>query len=399
MPALFSGFSGFSGETASAGFSVLLILVKATIVLLAALAVTRAMERGSAVSRHLVWFVALGAVLLIPALASWSPLRLAILPPVDVSSEMTVPSTSRPTVIVEPAPSIAPSVSTPLTERTSPNVSATVNTVRDIVSPKTPWFGILSDPNLLFAIWVSVALLFAGWLAYGAISVHRIIRRSRTLDAPDWTNPLWEVADRLGLDNAPRLVRSEDAKMPFACGLLTPTIVLPAESDGWTLDRRRAVLLHELAHVRRRDLAGHTLARLVCAAYWFHPLVWTAARRLRAESERACDDLALSCGARAADYAEHLLDIVASVRRDPTPLVALAMACRTEFEGRMLDILDPERRRATPSRAQAASLVGALALITVVVGTAAPAPAAPAPAAPTPSAAPSAGVAPREVAG
>ena len=84
MAALFSGFSGFSGETASTGLSVLLILAKATIVLLAALGVTRAMERGSAVSRHLVWFVALGSLLLIPALASWTPLRLAILPPADV---------------------------------------------------------------------------------------------------------------------------------------------------------------------------------------------------------------------------------------------------------------------------------------------------------------------------
>ena len=57
------------------------------------------------------------------------------------------------------------------------------------------------------------------------------------------------------------LLRSDDAKMPFACGLARPTIVLPAECDAWTPDRRRAVLLHELAHVRRRDLLGHTLAR------------------------------------------------------------------------------------------------------------------------------------------
>ena len=107
MPALFSGFgfSGFSGDTASAGLSVLLILAKATIVLLAALGVTRAMERGSAVSRHLVWFVALGAVLLIPALASWSPIRLAILPPVDAPSELMVPSTSELPPIRVPEPS------------------------------------------------------------------------------------------------------------------------------------------------------------------------------------------------------------------------------------------------------------------------------------------------------
>jgi HEAT repeat protein len=134
------------------------------------------------------------------------------------------------------------------------------------------------------------------------------------------------------------------------------------------------VLLHELAHVRRHDLIGHTLSRLACAVYWFHPLVWTAAKQLRSESERACDDLALACGARAADYAEHLLDIVTSVRRDATPSVAIAMARRKEFEGRMLAILDPELRHSSPSRKQSAALIGSLALISIVVGAAAPAP-------------------------
>jgi HEAT repeat protein len=134
------------------------------------------------------------------------------------------------------------------------------------------------------------------------------------------------------------------------------------------------VLLHELAHVRRHDLIGHTLSRLACAVYWFHPLVWTAAKQLRSESERACDDLALACGARATDYAEHLLDIVTSVRRDSTPSVALAMARRKEFEGRMLAILDPELRHSSPSRKQSAALIGSLALISIVVGAAAPSP-------------------------
>ena len=268
MPAI------LTGPTAAAGLSVLMILAKVTVVLLAALGVTRAMERGSAVQRHLVWFVALGALLLIPALASWSPLRLAVLPPTIGAPRLAAPqvdgplaSTSTPSVAPSESPS-APSRGVASTPSPVSNVEATVNTVRDIVSPNTMWFGLLSDPMVLFAIWATVAVLFAGWLAYGAFSVHRIIRRSRVLDAPEWTNPLWEVADRLELANAPRLVRSEDAKMPFACGLLKPTIVLPAESDNWTLDRRRAVLLHELAHVRRRDLVGHTVGRFACALYW-----------------------------------------------------------------------------------------------------------------------------------
>jgi hypothetical protein len=100
--------------------------------------------------------------------------------------------------------------------------------------------------------------------------------------------------------------------------------------------------------------------------------VWTAAKRLRSESERACDDLALTCGARASDYAEHLLDIVTGVRHHATPAVALAMARRKEFEGRMLAILDPELRRGAPSRRQTAGLVGGLAVLSLVVGAAVP---------------------------
>lgn len=93
--------------------------------------------------------------------------------------------------------------------------------------------------------------------------------------------------------------------------------------------------------MKRRDLVGHTVGRLACALYWFHPLAWTAARNLRAESERACDDLALTFGTRPSDYAEHLLDIVTCVRNHETPSVALALAHRKEFEGRMLAILNP----------------------------------------------------------
>jgi len=372
MPAI---FSAFSGDTTSAGLSVLLILGKATVVLLAALGVTRVMERGSAISRHLVWFVSLGALLLIPLVASWSPIRLAILP-ADVATPSFAAPTSygpeTPDAVPTAAPTAAPTIVRPTSPISTPRAEAAANTVRDIVSPKTPWFGILSDPKLLFAIWATVAALFAGWLGFGAMSVRRIIRRSRPLDSQDWMNPLWEVADRLELDRAPRLVRSDDAKMPFACGLLRPTIVLPAESDSWTLDRRRAVLLHELAHVRRRDLVGHTVGRFACALYWFHPLVWTAAKRLRSESERACDDLALNCGARASDYAEHLLDIVTGVRHHATPAVALAMARRKEFEGRMLAILDPELRRGAPSRRQTVGLVSGLAVLSLVVGAAVP---------------------------
>jgi beta-lactamase regulating signal transducer with metallopeptidase domain/HEAT repeat protein len=339
----------------------LLLLVKATIILIAALGITMAMQRASAGARHLVWLVTLATLLVMPALTAWGPLRLRILPAAQQAS-IEQRTAARPSA----DPVAEPAVAAPPLARTVPDVAPSP-------SPQPPsMLDGMSALSIVMAIWAVVLVAIICSLGWSALAVRRIVRGARPLDTPDWLGPLWEVADRFGLEEAPRLLRSDDAKMPFACGLATPTIVLPAGCDEWTLDRRRAVLLHELAHVRRRDLLSHTLGRLVCAVYWFHPLVWTAAKQLRNESERACDDLALSCGTRATDYAEHLLDIVTSVRRDATPSVALAMARRKEFEGRMLAILDPQLRRVAPSRRQSASLIGALALLAVTVGAAHP---------------------------
>ena len=351
--------------------SVALLLIKATVILVSALGITIAMHRTSATARHLVWLVTLGGLLLVPALTAWSPLKLAILPATswDVHDSRAG----------QPAAGPANDARNETIMTAPDGASIAANSARQQIPTPTTGGGASTLPTLALGglslavtIWGAVVLGILISLAWAGMSVRRIVRHARPLDSPDWVTPLFEIADRIGLDDAPRLLQSTEAKMPFACGIAKPTIVLPAESEGWTLDRRRAVLLHELAHVRRHDLLGHTLGRVVCAVYWFHPLVWTAAKRLRSESERACDDLALACGTRATDYAEHLLDIVTSVRGDSTPLVALAMARRKEFEGRMLAILDPDLRHSTPSRRQSVALIAALALISLTVGAVAP---------------------------
>jgi beta-lactamase regulating signal transducer with metallopeptidase domain len=360
-------FSSFGALTASS-IAMLVVLAKATLILVVALGITLAMQRASAGARHLVWLVTLVTLLLVPALMAWAPIPVRILPATVKSASASAPAVGS-TIqagtggqVDRSAVIVAPTVSPGLAESSRPSSA-------QITGPEV-WSGL----SIILLVWAAVVLAIAVSLGYAALVVHRIVNRARPLDSEDWLTPLWEVSDRLSLEEPPRLLRSEDAKMPFACGVFNATIVLPAECDSWSLDRRRAVLLHELAHVRRHDLVGHTLGRLACAVYWFHPLVWTAAKQLRSESERACDDLALACGARATDYAEHLLDIVTSVRRDATPSVALAMARRKEFEGRMLAILDPELRHSSPTRRQSATLIGSLALISIVVGAAAPSP-------------------------
>ena len=369
LSSIIAGIAGLPGWNVS----LLLLLAKATIILIAALGITISMQRASAGARHLVWLVTLIALVLVPALSAWGPFRLPVLPAEratsalsPIGSALAPPRFSQFDALDENSPRRDGSANV---STASPEGVAAGTTSSNRLLTRV---GSMSGIALVLVVWAVVVLGIITSLAWAAMTVRRIVRNARPLDTEDWRTPLWEIADRMGLDDAPRLLRSDEAKMPFACGMLKPTIVLPAECEGWTLDRRRAVLLHELAHVRRHDLFGHTLGRLVCAVYWFHPLVWTAAKQLRTESERACDDLALSCGTRATDYAEHLLDIVTSVRRDTTPSVAMAMARRKEFEGRMLAILDPELRHSSPSRRQSAALIASLALISFTVAATAP---------------------------
>jgi beta-lactamase regulating signal transducer with metallopeptidase domain/HEAT repeat protein len=347
--------------------SVWILVAKATIILMAALAVTLVMQRASAGARHLVWLVTLGSLLLVPAVAAWAPIRIALLPAptaqADISAPL-IPVSTRNAIVTAPGKKIAIVNSAPT--NTSAAVSASAGTAAE------PAWRRVDALTVLLLVWAAVAFAIMASLAGATLALRRIVRGSQPVVDESWLAILWDICDRFGLDEAPVLLRSEETQMPFACGVLKPTIVLPADCDNWTLDRRRAVLLHELAHVTRHDLLGHTLGRLVSAVYWFHPLVWTAAKRLRSESERACDDLALSCGTVAADYAEHLLDIVTSVRRERTPAVALAMARRKEFEGRMLAILDPELTRAKPGRWKLATLVGSLGVLSVLVGAVSP---------------------------
>src|SRR5262245_32174167 len=310
------------------------------------------MRRSSAGARHLVWLVAMIAALVLPSWSLWSPLPVRVLPaPERVAVQRTLQTSE-----ITPAPVDE--------HRAAPTTPA---------APSQPTARRPLGPGFLsLVLWSLVAMVLLVQLAFGTWTVQRIVRGGRALERPDWMDPLHEIADRLGLDDAPRLVQSDRIRMPFATGFLNAVIVLPSESATWSAERRYAVLIHELAHVKRRDLAGHFLSRIACALYWFHPLMWPAARHLRAESERACDDLALVLGTQAADYAEPLLDIVKDVHEERLPAAALAMAKPSEFEGRMLAILDPRRHRRGPGRGQAAWLVGTLSALALVVGALSP---------------------------
>ena len=329
-------------------------LLKGTVLLLAAAAIAAVLRHASAALRHLVWGTVIATLLMLPLLSVVLPWRV---PVVTLAPEPTfhapVPNTSPPLAGVL--------VSGPM------NVTAAQEGGAAAPATTSPAWRLprVSLLALLLGIWALGALFLLGRLALGALVLARIVRRGTPLDTTEWRRPLLEAADRLALERLPRLVMSDRLPMPFACGLVHPAIVLPVGASEWDDRRRRTVLFHELAHLARYDLIANTIAQLTSALYWFHPLVWMAVRRLRIESERACDDLVLGVGTRPSEYADHLLQIVCRAAHSRTPAVALPMAQRHEFEGRMLAILERAARR-DPASGRHAAVLGALALALVI---------------------------------
>ena len=193
------------------------------------------------------------------------------------------------------------------------------------------------------------------------------IRRSAAPLHASWIDEAQVLAEAFEIPGAIAVVESKAVTMPMVCGLWRSVIVMPPGAAEWSDERRRVVVLHELAHIKRRDCLTQMLAQIVCAVYWFNPIVWLAARRLRAERERACDDFVLAAGEKGPDYAAHLLDIAQTVRQGRVPaLVGLAMARPSQLEGRLLAILDPAIRRSSTLHTRLAS-IGFVLLIAVPV--------------------------------
>lgn len=218
----------------------------------------------------------------------------------------------------------------------------------------------MSVADWLFAGWLLGTSLLALRLLVGFIALRRLRSRAREVEDPEVLELLTICATRIGAHTTPRLLVSPTLSMPCTAGWLRPVVLLPDESSTWSLERLEVVLLHELGHIQRMDIVPHLLAELTRVVYWFNPLVWLAAARLRAEAESATDERVVHAGAKPSDYADHLLDIVIQAQKvwHPAPLIPLAR--RSEFEGRILAILE-SGGRALPSARRAA---GVLVLVT-----------------------------------
>jgi HEAT repeat protein/beta-lactamase regulating signal transducer with metallopeptidase domain len=362
------------------------VLTKGSLLILVAVGLTRLLARAPAAARHLVWSLSVAGLLLLPA-ATVIPWRLestALAAARDAFS--LTPQFTPPAGASEHSSADARHVpSSGTTESASPSVrmdaAALASEPRGparaespIPSPESRRQSLTSDPAaILILAWVAGMMWMFGRLGVGVVHVRRMVGQAVPATGAAWQALVESAGDALGTRAAPRIVISSRAAMPFTYGLVRPIIVLPASAEDWTDDRRRSVLLHELAHVRRRDLLTNAIVQLACAVYWFHPLVRLAGRRVRIEAERACDALVVAAGTRASDYAGDLLEIARTMRSGATAAVALAMARRSDFEGRLLAILAPDSGRNVLTAARAVLIALSFAAPAVAIAAAVPA--------------------------
>jgi len=191
-------------------------------------------------------------------------------------------------------------------------------------------------------LWSAIATLLLVRWGVGVFRLHRITQQARTVGA----------------------VRvSSSIRTPMTWGVIRPVILLPTYVASWSAEERDVVIRHERAHIERRDWMWQAFAQVMTAIFWFHPLMWLAARQLRNEAEHAADDVTLAGGIQAPDYADRLMAVARQYQRR-SPMAAVAMVRHPALAERVAAILDAGRVRTVASIAARVGVVlAAVALL------------------------------------
>jgi len=352
------------------------VVIKVSVLLLMGSLSTR---KRSAATQHRWWTLGFVGCLLIPAITLMMPTwTLPILPQSTQLNETLIADNARvsnnlavtastPANIVQQAPD----QSLPLTQQSSAiseptktlggrpatdtkgsaNTLATTPTKASVaLTTEYPW------TQALLTFWIVGIILC--WLrsVWQQVLLKRLLYRCVRLDDAKWNELLSSCSQPLGLRLQVTLLNHQTAHSPVSAGVWHPVVILPNNAESWNSDHRRLVLLHELAHVARRDVLTQTLAGLVCGLYWFNPLGWYGLFQMRKLRELACDDLVLSCGQRPSGYANVLLDVARSYQHQSYS-TAVGMAHSTNVENRIMAILDKTRRHVSLSRTAARLLL------------------------------------------
>lgn len=311
-------------HTAAKGMAVLVVALIAGFVL----------RKLAAARRYAVWITSVVALLLMPLASGLLP-AWHVLP-------RTTPEVNWP-VLGPEAPVEVPVDSLEVVETAAPVAVSTQTPARtEVPQPSEFVFSWEKLMNWLPAVWFSIAAFLLVRLAWSACCLKWLERGLKT----GTSGELSLVAKQIGLPRVPKLLVGDAKAVPMVWGVWRTRLLLPTGFEQWSATKMRGVLLHELAHLKRRDPLALWAAQWVKALHWFNPLVWLTIRQLRADQERACDDAVLRHGIRASEYAQHLLDLSRHTRIAPgLALCALTITRCAPVETRVKAILDPSRRR------------------------------------------------------
>lgn len=214
----------------------------------------------------------------------------------------------------------------------------------DLVPETVP---IKITPALNGAGWVFIGSITASaalllWLGFRWWQVARLVRSA--VDAGKFSVLVDESCYLAGLRRSVRLKLVADRMSPAVCGLFRPVILLPqALAEKLSPAQLRAVLLHEMVHLRRGDVWVNCAQALLQIVYWWHPLLWVANARIRRVREEAVDDAVMLALCEEADgYAPTLLEVAKLALRRPLASLGLVgiMESRSALRQRIERLMD-----------------------------------------------------------
>jgi ankyrin repeat protein/beta-lactamase regulating signal transducer with metallopeptidase domain len=314
----------------------------------------------SAHVRYLLWLIVL-AKCLIPPLYS---IPVAVLPQQELYAYV------RPSPIDEGK----------ITEYRMPEAAVAKSTVPASVqsgisaSPKVTKRPFRYDTRAWLAIgWlVGVVVLLLYYLLNALRTQIWLLRRRKALPN-EFTRNIESLFKTYGVKHMPRVWLLERISQPFVWGLVRGSIYLPTK----LLDNRNAkfqpsLLGHELSHVIRFDATINSLQVVTQAVFWFHPFVWWANRRIRAEREKCCDEMTIArLNALPEDYGEAIVETLAARYEQARPVPSLAVAGQVKnIEERIRTMLRPGKkfyRRPTSMTVAVALLFAVCAVPTTLV--------------------------------
>lgn len=330
-------------------YTLLDLALRITAVVLIAGLVSTGLQRWlSASERHFLWMLGLGTALLMPMATRTMP-EWGVLPARQHS------------IAIAPQDMVAP----PLRRAPSRDAALSGGAAPVAWSPARRIPGLDLDLTLA-GIWMLGSLVQLVRLLRGHQLARAVLRGARP-------------AMRSAQAGVLQVWVSDAVRSPFSYGVQRPVVVIPAAAEGWPRQHLEAALLHETAHLARKDGIALLLAQLAIVLYWWHPAVHLAARQAAAERERACDDAVLRTGVKPSEYGALLLAHAILPGSQPVSQLAVSSFCHSgEVAKRIASLLDASvsRREMGIHHIAAASVLGiaGTALLASVSMASAPAP-------------------------